>query len=149
MTRFLIALVLALFSLPALAQEVKVTADTFVVDEGSETATFTGNVLVTRETLTINANEVVVNYGKGGVQNITQMVATGNVRLKTPDQDATGDRAVYEPKSQILVLSGDVQVVNAAGTMRGPQLQINLATNTTTFSGGGGGGRVTGSFTPQ
>jgi len=41
-----------------------------------------------------------------------------------------------------------VQVDNGVGTLTGPQLTVDLKTNTTTFKGGGDG-RVTGIFTPQ
>ena len=64
------------------------------------------------------------------------------------DQDATGDRATFNPETQILRLLGNVTVVNSAGTLNGPELQINLADNTTVFSGGRSG-RVTGVFQTQ
>jgi len=130
------------------ASPVKVTADQFVVDQSTSQATFTGNVVVVREDLTVWADKVVVQYGSGGVQDIKSLVATGHVRMKTSDQDATGQRATFDPSSQILRLSGNVTVVNGAGTLNGPELTINLANQTTVFSSEGGG-RVTGVFTPQ
>lgn len=145
------ALALALLALvtPAHAESpVKVTADTFTVDQGKSEATFVGNVVVTREDLTVWASKVLVTFGAGGLENIEQIVATGNVRLKTSDQDATGDRATFDPNSQILYLTGNVTVVNASGTLSGPELVVNLAEKTTTFSAKGKG-RVTGVFTTQ
>jgi lipopolysaccharide export system protein LptA len=127
---------------------VKVTADTFTVDQARSEATFVGNVVVTRDDLTVWASRVLVTFGEGGLENIKQIVATGSVRLKTSDQDATGDRAVFDPNSQVLRLTGNVTVVSAAGTLSGPELVVNLAEQTTTFSSSGGG-RVTGVFTPQ
>ena len=76
------------------------------------------------------------------------LTATGNVRIKTADQDATGGQAVFDPDSQILRLTQNVTVKNAQGTVNGPELIINLATDTSTFRGSEGG-RVTGVFTPQ
>lgn len=136
---------------PALAQAdpVKITADQFVVDDASRVATFTGKVVVTRQALTVWAQKVVVDYGEGGPSSINSFVASGAVRIKTPDQDATGDRAVYDPRAGTLKLTGNVKVVNATGTVAGPDLLLDLRTNTTVFSGGGKGGRVTGIFTPQ
>jgi lipopolysaccharide export system protein LptA len=91
---------------------------------------------------------VVVHYGEGGVTNITNLVATGRVRIETRDQTATGDRVSFDPRSQVLRLSGNVTVTNASGTLNGPELVINLAEQTSVFSSNGGG-RVTGVFTPQ
>ena len=111
-------------------------------------ATVSGHVVVSRSVLTVWADRVVVEYGEGGIENIENMVASGRVRLKTADQDATGDRATFNPSTQILRLSGNVTVDNSAGTLNGPELVINLADQTTVFSSSGGG-RVTGVFTPQ
>ena len=145
----LAAALMALSALPAAAESpVKVSADTFVVDQAKFEATFSGNVVVSRSDLTVWADRVVVEYGEGGIENIENMVASGRVRLKTADQDATGDRATFNPSTQILRLSGNVTVVNSAGTLNGPELVINLADQTTVFSSSGGG-RVTGVFTPQ
>jgi len=138
-----------LLATPAWAQSpVRVTADNFVVDQSTSLATFTGNVVVVRTDLTVWADKVVVEYGEGGVEDIDSMVATGHVRLKTSDQDATGERATFDPDAQVLRLTGNVKVVNSAGTLSGPELTINLAEGTTVFSSQGGG-RVTGVFTPQ
>lgn len=146
---FLLTALLALGVPAALgAGEIKITADTFIVNETDSEAIFSGNVVVVRPGLNVWADKVVVDYGEGGIENIKTFVATGNVRLKTEDQDATGDRATFNPETQILRLLGNVTVVNSAGTLNGPELQINLADNTTVFSGGKSG-RVTGVFQTQ
>lgn len=133
---------------PALAESpVSVTADTFVVDESKSTATFSGNVVVKRDDLTVWADEVQVRYGAGGIETVEQLTAIGRVRLKTSAQEATGARATFDPNTQILTLTGNVTVTNEMGTLNGPQLVLNLAEQTTVFSSSGGG-RVTGVFTP-
>lgn len=156
MRRQLLALIAAAALLsPAVAQtvtgagdDVKITADQFVVDDNAQIATFTGSVVVVRQGMTVWAAKVVVDYGEGGPSNIKSFVATGNVRIKTADQDATGDRAIFDPRAETLKLTGNVMVVNASSTVGGPDLLIDLNTNTTTFTGGKGG-RVTGVFSPQ
>lgn len=132
------------------ADPIKITGDTFVINDAEHTATFTGKVVVLRTKLTVWAAKVVVDYGEGGPSDIKSFVASGNVRIKTPDQDATGQRAVYDPKTQLLHLTGNVIVVNASGTVGSPELVVNMLTNTSTFSAAkGSGGRVTGVFTPK
>lgn len=128
---------------------IKVTGDTFVIDEANGQATFTGNVEIVRAGLTVWAQKVVIEYGSG-VEDVQNMVATGQVRLKTKDQDATGDRATFDPATQMLYMTGNVVVVNATGTLTGPSLTVNLADNSTVFEGGKGkGGRVTGTFSTK
>src|SRR3569623_2484200 len=107
------------------------------------TATFTVNVVVLRTKLTVWGNKVVVEYGTGGPSDIKSFTAMGNVRIKTPDQDATGQTAVYDPHTQRLHLTGNVIVVEATGTVGSAGSVVNLVTNTSTFSDAKGkGGRV-------
>ncbi|MEQ1900975.1 MAG: lipopolysaccharide transport periplasmic protein LptA [Devosia sp.] len=143
----ILALALTGASLAAPAP-VEISANEFTVEESAHQATFAGDVVVKRPGMTLWAGKVVVDYGDGGPSNIVSFVATGGVRLQTNDQTAKGDRADYDPKTQILRLTGNVTITNASGTLTGPQLVLNLADNTTTFSAKGGG-RVTGVFTPQ
>lgn len=148
----LVALAIALvaFSIaPAPAAEpVNVSADDFTIDQGNNNATFAGNVVITRTGLKLWADKVVVIYGSGGQSDIDSLTATGNVRIKTDSQDATGATATFDPDTLILKLSGNVTVVNAQGKLNGPELTINLKTNNSVFKGNKGG-RVTGVFTPQ
>lgn len=145
------ALVLVLPAVAAAEKDpVNITADKFVVDDEAHVATFTGGVVVKRNKLTVWAPKVVVEYGEAGPSSIKSFIASGGVRIKTEDQDATGDYAIYDPLGQTLKITGNVMVINAASTVGGPDLLIDLRTNLTTFSGGSGkGGRVTGVFTPQ
>lgn len=149
--RLLLALtMIALAAAPGLAQtRVEITADKTVMNEAAREVTFTGDVVVVHPTVTVWAPKVVATYGEGGTSDIRTFEASGgNVRLKTKDQDATGDRAVYMPADQLLRLTGNVTVTNASGTVNASELVVNLATSVSTFTSSGGG-RVTGVFTSQ
>jgi len=129
---------------------VNITADNFVVDDQAHVATFTGGVVVKRNKLTVWAPKVVVEYGEEGPSSIKSFVASGGVRIKTEDQDATGDYAIYDPLAETLKVTGNVMVINETSTVGGPDLVVDLRTNRTVFSGGSAkGGRVTGVFTTQ
>ena len=146
----LLVLGLALLGQPAIAAgtPVKVSADTFTVDQAAGVATFTGNVVITRSGMDMWADKVIVRYGSGGAADVDMLDATGNVRIKTSGQEASGRRATFDPDTAILRLFDNVTVVNAQGTFRGPELTIDLSTNSSVFKGSEGG-RVTGVFTPQ
>jgi lipopolysaccharide export system protein LptA len=150
MIRVLAVVLALLFAAPAFAADlpIEVTADTFTVDESKNQAVFDGSVVITREGLDMRAQTVRISYGEGGQTDIRDLVATGNVRIRAAGQDAVGDRATFDPRTQILKLTGNVRVSSAQGTVQGPDLTIDLARNTSVFSGGSGG-RVTGVFTPQ
>ncbi len=146
----ILAAALLTFSPLAMAQSrVEITSDLFVMNEEIRQAEFTGNVVVIHPTVTVWAPKVVATYGEGGTSDIRTFEASGgNVRLKTKDQDATGDRAVFTPADQLLRLTGNVKVNNASGTVDASELVVNLETNVSTFTSTGGG-RVTGIFTSQ
>jgi lipopolysaccharide export system protein LptA len=146
----LLLIVTGLLAAPGLAQsgQTEISADRFVINEGASEATFSGSVVVVQPGLTVWADTVVVHYGEGGASDLKDFEAIGNVRIKQPDQTATGARARYNPNTKILRLTGDVVVVNASGTLRGPELVVDLANKITEFSGSTGSGRVTGVFTP-
>jgi len=149
MLRPIAFLVLALIATPALAQQnVSITADLFTLDETSNTAVFTGNVVVVHPTVTVWATKVEATYGAGGTTDLKTFDATGDVTLKTVDQTATGQHAVFTPADQLLRLTGDVVVVNAGGTVNADELVVNLETNVSTFTSSQKG-RVTGTFTSQ
>ena len=146
-------LVFAALLLPApmawAQNKVEITSDLFVMNEAVREAVFTGNVVVIHPNVTVWAPKVVATYGEGGTTDIETFEASGgNVRLKTEDQDATGDRAVFTPADQLLRLTGNVKVTNASGTVDASELVVNLETNVSTFTSSGGG-RVTGIFTSQ
>lgn len=149
MLRLFAVLALALLATPAMAQQkVNITADLFSLDEATRMAVFTGNVVVTHPTVTVWAPKVVATYGEGGTSDIETFEASGNVKLETEDQTATGERAVFTPADQLLRLTGNVVVTNSGGTVNADELVVNLATNVSTFTSGQGG-RVTGVFTSQ
>ncbi|UYN98893.1 MAG: hypothetical protein KIT02_13265 [Devosia sp.] len=148
-TALLVPLLLALLAGPALSQtQVEISADQLTVEETRSEAVFTGNVKVVHPTVTVWAPRVVAIYGEGGTSDIESFTASGGVRLKTKDQDATGENAVFTPSDQLLRLTGNVKVTNSSGTVNATELVVNLETDVSTFTGGGGG-RVTGVFTSQ
>jgi len=148
--RFAVAALLAILplGLARAADSITITGDKFVVDEANRHATFDGNVVVKTPTIQLWANEVVITYGEKGTTDVQTFEATGTVRIKTSEQDATGQKAVYDPKTQILHLIGNVTVTSPTSTLSGPELVVNLKTNTSTFTGSKGG-RVTGVFSSQ
>jgi lipopolysaccharide export system protein LptA len=125
---------------------VEITADRFVVSEGEQEATFSGNVVVKQTGVTVYAQKLLVRYGPGGASDLKDFEATGRVKVVQPDQTATGDRGIYNPTTQILRLRGNVTVTNDSGTVRGPELIVNIGTGRSEFAGAKGTGRVTGIF---
>ena len=141
-----------LFPLQSLAQTtnaIEISADKFIVRSLENESEFIGNVVITQTGLTVWADRVIVHYGAGGTTDISSFEALGKVRIVSEQQTATGRRAVYDPKTRLLRLTGNVIVINDSGTVNAEELLVNLASNITEFYSGGDGQRVTGLFTPD
>lgn len=144
----IVMLALAFAGAPSAAQEkVKITADRFVVEEGANLATFTGNVVVVQGTTTVNADRVEVHYGAGGASDIETLAASGHLVIVTPSQHVTGQRGIYDPNTRVMVVTGDVVAESATGRVTGSELRVDFKANTTEFTTETGG-RVTGVFNP-
>jgi lipopolysaccharide export system protein LptA len=129
------------------AGKVTITSDHFVVKDTEHQAIFSGNVVVVQPKVTVHADQVVADYGNKGATSLSNFQATGHVVLITPDQTATGDLAVFDPKSQLLTLTGDVVVTNKTGQVKSDKLVVDLGKHQSVFSSKSS--RITGVFTEE
>jgi lipopolysaccharide export system protein LptA len=150
-------LVLLLTGAPAMAAsapvagaaKISITGDSFTVDDPHHQAVFTGHVIARNDQMTMTSDKVVAFYGEAGASSIKSFEATGHVKIVTKEQTATGERAVFDPKTYLLTLTGNVLVTTTTGQVQAAQLVVNVRKNTSVFTGGKSGGRVTGVFTSQ
>lgn len=132
---------------------VSVEADRLDIDENARQAVFSGAVHVVQDDFDLRSDKMVVEYGAGGPQDLTTMTATQGVVINMDGAIATGERAVYNARKDILIVSGNATYKNGGSTLTGSTLTINFDTGTTNMVGGspnnGSGGRVTGIFAPK
>lgn len=126
------------------ADKVSITGDHFVIDDVKHQAVFSGNVVVIQKDVTVHSDQVTALYGKAGAASISTFTATGHVQLVTKEQTATGEVAVFNPKTHLLTLTGNVVVVNKTGRVQSDKLVVDLSTKKSVFTTTGG--RVTGVF---
>lgn len=129
---------------------VAIDADALEISEETNTAIFSGNVVVRQGEMEMRAPRVTAVYGEGGPSDLKSFTAAGGrVRMQSDGQVITGDEAYYDFAARVLTFSGNVEVVNATGTVQSARLVIDTRAGTSSFSGGtSGGGRVTSVFTP-
>lgn len=130
--RALLAVPLCAMVMPAQAQgfdlahggPVAITAKGgFALDQAAQTATAFGDARAVRGDVTVLADKLVAHYrkknstrqapvrttaseGEGGDNEVYRLEAIGHVRIFTPTDTATGDRAVYDMDQAVLVLTG-------------------------------------------
>lgn len=102
-----------------------------------------------RAELTQGDNRIRADRVEGTISNgdLSRVEASGNVYFVTPEQTIRGDRAVYTPANDTIVLTGDVILTQGQNVMTGARLTFNTRTEAAQMDGGGN--RVQGVFYPE
>lgn len=109
----------------------------------SGTCVFSGSVEIVQGTLEIRAARAEVKRKDGEVD---QVILTGKQATMKQDMDdgstmnARADRIVYEPKRELLTLTGNYQVQSPRGSNAGQRMVYNMASGQ--MQSGGDGTRV-------
>ena len=151
---------------------IHIEADELEVLDEQGKAIFTGNVVAEQDGTTLRTIELTVFYAGGAMkrgagdekpkpeatgsanppqQSISRLEANGKVVVTTADQQATGDKAVFQMKENTVTMTGDVVLTQGGNVLRGTELVVNLDTGRSKLvsnEGSGQPGRVTGLFAP-
>ena len=147
-------------------QPIAIESDQLDVDDAQAMATFSGNVSVAQGETLLKTAKLVVFYAKpgpaaegaakpakpaagampGGSNQIDRLEASGKVYIKSADQIATSEKADFDMKTQIAVLTGDVVLTQGENVARGTKLTIHMDSGVAQLGGSGQrpaeGGRV-------
>ena len=140
-------------------QPVKIEAASLEVRDKEKIATFSGSVIVTQGDTTMRCKSLTVHYdaeskssgmktaqpGPGGSSSIKKLEALGGVHVTQKDQTATGDKGLFDMKSNSITLSGNVLITQGQNVLRGERLVVDVATGAARVEGG----RVSGVFVPS
>jgi lipopolysaccharide export system protein LptA len=136
------------------------------VRDKDKVATFSGDVRVKQGDTGMRSKTLVVFYeggetagggksmpaatpGPGGEQKIKRLEARGNVVVTQKEQTATGDLGIFDMKSNVVTLTGNVMMPQGKNVLRGDKLVVDLTTGVSRVeSGKNGTGRVQGLFLP-
>ncbi|HYE48445.1 MAG TPA: LptA/OstA family protein [Azospirillaceae bacterium] len=94
----------------AVTGTVDITADeAFEWHEDSQAIVARGNVVATRGEVTMRADTLTAYYRKlpQGGNEVYRLGVEGNVEIRSPKQQAYGDRGVYDVDKEVAVLTGD------------------------------------------
>ena len=159
-----LAPLLVLVALPVLAEQADSTKPTQIeanrmsADDARRTNTFEGNVIVTRGTLNIRADKIVVRQDKDGNQYAT---ATGNpVRFrqrqdpKPPEKEGTwmegeAKRVELDDKAGKVELFESARVNRGGDEVTGEHILVDQKSDFFTVTPGKGEGRVRATIQPK
>jgi lipopolysaccharide export system protein LptA len=121
------------------------------VDDNRKIATFRGNVVAIQGGFKLQSKELVVLYSTStprgqrptkvasssaspGNGEIKQIQAKGSVVITTEDnQKATGELAVFQVQKQLVLLTGNVKVMQGGNIIACERVEANLATGITSM----------------
>lgn len=107
------------------------------VDRKRGEAVFSGNVVVVRPDFKLTCDTLTGDFAS---KKLTEMVAVGNVvMVKTGGDGETvkGDRAVYNPSTGVVVVTGAVVLTQGGTTLTGSRLEYDVQAGKARLTGNG------------
>jgi LPS export ABC transporter protein LptC/lipopolysaccharide transport protein LptA len=118
-------------------QNVRATSDTLDYDDAQEIIHYTGHVRAQKQDMILEAPDMTVHFHE---KMVTEIVASGGVKVTREDQVGNGERAVYDQATDIVTLTGkNAQMRDKEhGLTQGPSLTMrNKGQNVSVQSGNG------------
>lgn len=128
---------------------IQIESDRLDIADDNGTATFIGNVNVVQGATVLKTGKLVVHYEKDGNGNaepgasaIERLEATEKVLIQSEGQQASGDEATFDMKTEILVIRGkEVVLTEGENIAVGCLLQINMQNGRAKLEGCNDGGQ--------
>ncbi len=113
---------------------VEVAADSLSVDQDTGSATFAGNVKISQGNMTMTAPRVNVFYNEDQ-SGIARLVGSGGVSISSGKDSAQAQNADYNVDTQIINMTGSVQLVQGFNSMSAERMSVNVSSGTAELHG--------------
>tara|TARA_B100000945_G_C20339786_1_gene576755 strand:+ start:674 stop:1138 length:465 start_codon:yes stop_codon:yes gene_type:complete len=135
---FFIMIILFLPFLTASANEsgITITSNKLNVEMNKRKSTFTGNVYAFNETLKVWSDEITINF-KIEKDEIKEILANGNVKIirLVEGSEIFGDTANYSLEEEVIIITGNVVVIENGNQVRGNELVVDLKSSSSIMVG--------------
>jgi lipopolysaccharide export system protein LptA len=131
-------------------------ADRIEVQDRTDRAILSGNVVVRQAQLTLNSARLNIAYTDARAIKVQRIDASGGVVVRSPTETVRGQFAIYDFGQRIITVLGNVTLTRGDSNVNGGRLVLELDTGRAVMDGGGApggpagsrnpGGRVTGTF---
>lgn len=138
-----IASVAVLAAVPALAAQsvtkeaepIVITSNRMEAEKLGEKVTFSGNVVLKKEGMTVTSDQMVVFYDPGS-KNIREIVARGNVVVRKEGRIALANLATYSLREEKIVLTGDARIIEKENQLGGEKIILFMRDDRSIVEGG-------------
>lgn len=105
---------------------VEITSESLELDQAGGAAIFTGNVIVAQADIRMTCQNMRVEYGEGGQNQIKVIRMSGGVTFVSATDSAESDQAVYTLDDEMLVMTGNVLVTQGPTALSSDRLVYDL-----------------------
>jgi lipopolysaccharide export system protein LptA len=102
----------------------------------SDQVTFTGNVSLKSENMTLTSDVMIVYYDPGS-KDIREIEAHGNVVVRKEGRVALSNDALYSKAEETIVLTGNASILENENLIVGEKITLFMADDSSSIEGGG------------
>ena len=126
---FNIIIINLLLIINSYSNELKITSESLEVDRENKITVFLGDVYAYNKDIKIWSEKLIVKFDNNENE-IEQLNAENSVKIIKEEITATGDIGLYYPKSEILNLLGNVEVIENNNYVKCDELYLDIKSST-------------------
>ena len=116
-------------------EPIVITSARMDADKLGERVTFTGDVTLKKEEMTLSSDTVTVVYDPG-TKAIREIEALGNVIVRKDGRVALANRALYYSREEKIVLTGDARIIENENQLGGDRITLFMRDDRSIVEGG-------------
>ena len=121
---------------------IEILADSMEWNKQLGQAIAIGNAKAVQGLTTIKANKIIAILSEDNSQQITELLATGNVEFSKDKQLATGNKAIYYLNKDKVIITGNVELKRDSNIIKGEKLVIDFLTGLSKMEASGSNQKV-------
>ncbi len=116
-------------------EPIVITSQHMEAEQLGDKVTFTGDVVLKKEGMTLNSDTMVVLYDAPN-KGISQIDASGNVIVRKEGRVALSEKASYFSREEKIVLTGDARIIENENQLRGERITLFMSDDRSIVEGG-------------
>jgi lipopolysaccharide export system protein LptA len=116
-------------------EPIVITSRRMQADKLGDKVTFTGDVTLKKEGMTLNSDSMVVFYDVT-TKGIKDIEASGNVVVRKEGRVALSNKAFYDSREEKIVLTGDARIIENENQLGGEKITLFMRDDRSIVEGG-------------
>lgn len=116
-------------------EPIVITSRRMQADKLGDKVTFTGDVTLKKEGMTLNSDSMIVFYDVK-TKGIKDIEASGNVVVRKEGRVALSNKAFYDSREEKIVLTGDARIIENENQLGGEKITLFMRDDRSIVEGG-------------